>query len=72
MGFEAFDRPEERYRTEVKRLDKIAHHVWNSDRGHFERKLADAWLHADSSNKRILKPAWEAIVIKFSLAKELE
>lgn len=72
MGFEGFDRPEEKYRREVKRLNRIAQCVWNSDRGHFERKLADAWVHADSFNKRILKSAWEAVVVKYRLAEELE
>lgn len=72
MGYEAYDSAEEKYQAEVKRLDDIALTVVNSDRGYFERTLADAWMHADKANKRILKPAWEGIVTKYDLAKEAE
>lgn len=70
MGFKGFDIPEKKYKEEIQRLSKIAQSVWNSDRGHFERKLADAWLHADSSNQRILREAWSAMVIKYDLIIE--
>ena len=72
MGYKAFDEAEEKYQAEVTHLNAIAAHIVNSDHGVFPKTLADAWLHADSSNKRILKPAWEAIVVKYDLAKEVE
>lgn len=72
MGYKSFDQKEKEYQTEVKRLVEIACDVYNSDRSDFLRTLADAWLKADKSNKRILREAWAAIVIKYDLAKEDE
>jgi hypothetical protein len=49
-------------------LDKIAVEVVNnSSLSEFLRKFADAWLTADAENKEILRPAWLAIIDKFSL-----
>lgn len=72
MGFEAYDRTGETYQADVKRLNEIAIHVVHSDHGSFLRSLAEAWLRADSFNKRILMPAWAVIVVKYSLDEEAE
>jgi len=72
MGFEAYDRAEEKYQVDVDRLSEIAVQVYHSDRDAFLKAMADAWLKADPSDKRILRPAWVAIVIKHGLAKEAE
>lgn len=77
MGFEraryeTFTKAEEKYQAEVERLTSIAVKVSFDDRSLFMNCLANAWLQADSSNKRILKPAWEGIVTKYSLTEEAE
>lgn len=72
VGYKAYDQAEEKYQEEVKRLDKIAHHVLNSDYGFLQRTLASAWLFAISSDKRILREAWASIVTKYNLAIENE
>ena len=72
MGYKAYDLAEEKYTAKVWHLSRIAVEVVNSDRSDFLRTLADAWLKADKSNKRILKPAWAAIVTKYDLAEEAE
>lgn len=70
MGFEAYSQAERTYQDEVHRLNVIANVVYSSQHGDFLKTLADAWLRADMSNKRILLPAWSAIVTKYSLDKE--
>lgn len=70
MGFETFDRAEKKLLVEVNRLSEIAVQVYESDRSLFLKTLADAWLKADWSEKRILRPAWAAIVVKYSLEEE--
>lgn len=72
MGFEPYVKAEVSYRAEIERLDHIARYVYNSDHGSFLIVLADAWLLADLSNKRILQPAWRAIITKYDLDKEAE
>jgi len=72
MCYKTFDKAERKYQLEVEHLNVVAHHVWDGNHGSFVRKMADAWLHADNSNQRILKTAWEAIVVKYSLAEEAE
>lgn len=52
-------------------LDRIAHRVFYSRHGGFLRKFADAWLHADAENKRILKPAWLILIDKYGLDDEI-
>ena len=54
----------------VEDLDKIARGVIESEHGNFLKKIADAWLHADIHNKRILKRAWQTLVEKYRLHKE--
>ena len=70
MGYMAFDKKEKEYQKEVIRLTEIAVEVYNSDRGVFLKGMAHAWIWADSSDRRILRPAWLAIVTKYSLAEE--
>ena len=72
MGFEAYAPIEDKYQTDVERLSEIAIHVIHSNHGSFLKVMADAWLRADYANKRILKPAWAAIVTKYDLDKEAE
>ncbi len=70
MGYKTFDCAEKKYQAEVEHLIEIACAVYNSDRSDFLKTFADAWLKADKSNKRILKPAWSAIVVKYALGNE--
>ena len=70
MGFEAYDRAEEKYQHTVDRLNAISVHVSDGHHGAFMRALAEAWLLADSANKRILRQAWAAIVVKYGLEAE--
>lgn len=72
MGYETYDKAEEKYQAEVKRLDKIAQHVFRGSYGYLQRTLAKAWLLADKSDKRILREAWSGIVTKYRLAEEVE
>ena len=72
MGFESFDKAEEMYQADVEHLNAVASYVADSDHGDFLRDLADAWLLADPSDKRILFSAWAAIVSKYDLDKEFE
>ena len=53
-------------------LDRIALDVVHGRRGCFLRKFADAWLHADAHNKSILRPAFLALIDKYSLQEDLE
>jgi len=71
MGFETYDRAEEMYQAAVERLNAVAGYVADSNHGDFLKALADAWLLADASNRRILKPAWAAIVAKYTLEVEV-
>ena len=70
MGFESYTRAEELYQVEVHRLTEIAYAVYASDRGIFLRLIAEAWIQANQSEKRIFMPCWSAIVVKYSLDKE--
>ena len=72
MGFEAYALDEEEYKARIARLSDIAVRIYNSSHGDFLRTLAHAWLRADMSNKRILRPCWSAIVTKYDLDKEAE
>lgn len=70
MCCEVYDWSEEKYQEEVDCLSKIAEKVYHSDHSLFLKAKADAWIHADASNKRILKFAWESIVMKYKLAEK--
>jgi len=73
MGFKEFDEAQKKYEDEIARLDRIARAVFHGQYGKSVLKsLAEVWLRVDSSDKRILKPAWEAIISKYSLDKEAE
>ena len=50
------------------KIEEIDNIVRNLDRkilGSFLHSLTEAWLRADPSNKRILKPAMETILEKY-------
>ena len=72
MKYETYDVALKLYNDEVKRLNAVAGYIADSNYGDFLRALADAWLLADPSDKRILFSAWAAIVCKYSLYKEAE
>jgi len=55
---------------EFGRLDVIAVDVYHGKRGGFLRKYADAWIHADAFNKRLMQPAWEALIKKYGLEED--
>jgi len=71
MGFEKYTREKKKYDADVYRLNEISVAVSRSDLGSFLKAIADAWWKADPSDQRILKPAWEAFVVKYSLEEEL-
>lgn len=66
----ALQRARSSWLEEFLRLDDIAVDVFNGKRGGFLRKFADAWLHADPQNKRIIKPAWAALIRKYNLEED--
>lgn len=49
------------------RLDGIAVDVYHGRRGNFLKKYADAWLAADPSNKKKMRPAWIEFIVKYNL-----
>ena len=64
-------RAQEDWEAEFGLMDRIAHHVLHSPHGAFLRKFADAWLHADAFNKRIIRFAWRGLIDKYDLEDEL-
>ena len=60
------------YVAEFLRLDEIALAVFGGRRGSFLRKYADAWLHADAWNKRLMRPVWESLIKKYGLEEDPE
>jgi len=60
------------YAAEFLRLDEIAVDVYHGRRGGFLIKYADAWLHADAYNKRLMKPVWQAFIRKYDLEENPE
>ena len=58
------------YAAEFFRLDEIAVDVYHGRRGGFLIKYADAWLHADAWNKRLMRPVWEAFIRKYGLEED--
>lgn len=69
---EAINRARASWLAEFLRLDEIAVDVYHGRRGGFIRKYADAWLHADAYNKRLMRPAWEAFIRKYGLETDPE
>jgi len=55
---------------EFGRLDELAVDVFHGRRGGFLIKYADAWLHADAWNKRLMQPVWEAFIRKYGLEED--
>lgn len=45
--------------------------VYNGDYGFFLKTFADAYLHADSENRKILHPAWEQLIEKYDLLEKV-
>jgi len=60
------------YVAEFLRLDEIALAVFGGHRGGFIRRYADAWLHADAWNKRLMRPVWESLIRKYDLEENPE
>ena len=60
------------YATEFGRLDDVARAVVYGSRGSFLKAFANAWLRADPFNKRILREAWDRLVEKYDLVRDLE
>ena len=60
------------YVAEFGRLDDVARAVVYSSHGDFLKSFANAWLRADMWNKRILREAWERLVEKYDLVRDLE
>lgn len=57
----------------IEALDKAAIEIaGDPGRGEFMRKLAEAWLAADQTNKEILRTAWQRLVFRDSLGRFLE
>jgi len=63
----ALDRAQASWIAEFGRFDEIAVDVFYGHRGRFIRKYADAWLHADAWNKRLMKPVFQALIRKYDL-----
>ena len=60
------------YVAEFGRLDDVALAVVYGRRGDFLKSFANAWLRADPWNKRILREAWERLIEKYELVRDLE
>jgi len=57
----------------IQGLDKAAVEIAGDPaRGEFIRKMAAAWLAADTDNKEILRPAWQRLVFRDSLGRFME
>ena len=56
--------------SEFGRLDDVALDVFHGHPGGFIRRYADAWLHADAWNKRLMRPVWEAFIRKYDLEED--
>lgn len=67
---EALDRARTSWIAEFGRLDEIAVDVYHGKRGGFLKKFADAWLHAEACNKRLIKPMWAALIRKYGLEED--
>jgi len=70
MAGRALERIQEAWLEEWGHLDAVAIAVKRARAGSFVGKLAEAWLHADGHNKRILEPAWRLLILKYDLDKE--
>jgi len=60
-------------RAWIEALDRAAIEIaGDPGRGEFMRKLAEAWLAADQTNKEILRPAWQRLVFRDGLGRFME
>jgi len=60
-------------RVWIEALDKAAIEIaGDPGRGEFMRKLAEAWLAADQTNKEILRPAWQRLLFRDGLGRFME
>ncbi|MCK4698462.1 MAG: hypothetical protein KAT53_09210 [Dehalococcoidia bacterium] len=53
-------------------LHTVALRVYNGDYGLFLKTFADAYLHADSENEKILYPAWRQLIEKYDLLRKVD
>lgn len=60
------------YTTEFGRLDYIAVEVFHGQWGGFIWKYADAWSHADANDKRLMRPVWVELIVKYNLEVDPE
>ena len=67
---EAIDRSRAYWIQEFGRLDEIAIEVFNGRRGGFLIKYVDAWLHGDVYNRRLMKPVFCALILKYNLEED--
>jgi len=67
---ESLARAQASWLSEFGRLDELAVDVFYGRRGGFLIKYADAWLHADAWNKRLMRPVWEAFIRKYDLEED--
>lgn len=58
------------YVAEFHSLNEIALAVLEGHRRSFLRKYADAWLHADPYDKRLMLPVFQALIRKYGLEGE--
>lgn len=52
-------------------LHTTALRVYNGDYGSFLKAFADAYLHADKENRKILHPAWNHLIEKYDLLEKV-
>ncbi len=52
-------------------LHTVALRVYNGDYGSFLKAFADAYLFADTKNRKILHPAWKKLIEKYDLLKKV-
>ena len=57
---------------EFSRLDDVAGEVFKRNRSDFLVTYADAWLHADVYDKRLMRPVWESFIRKYNLLEDPE
>ena len=55
---------------EFGRLDGVALDVTHGRSTGFLTKYADAWIHADAWNKRLMRPVWESFIRKYNLLED--
>ena len=67
---EALDKARKSELLEFCPLNQIAVDVFYGERSEFLKKYADAWLHADVWNKRLMKPVFQAFIRTYNLEED--